>query len=235
MENNANDVIDQCTDLQNKPYRQASQVSLASICINHMFLYFPTLPDFSIRLLDAMGLGPSIIDPNGNSLANYAVAYGNTKAIYNLGLRGASFDRSLIQHVPSPLQYALDQKRYDLAEIMNQFKVDLNYQDLENSVMSLLNWAIVKDDKIAAEFLLKKGANPNLADEHGNVLLFYAIQTNPNSSIVSMLAMHPKIDFFKPNKFGTTPHQYMYGRLSKELIDIIEKKIEMLGLSAEEN
>ena len=94
---------------------------------------------------------------------------------------------------------------------------NLNYKSQEGTALAGLS---IRYDKDLAEHLLKKNADPNIADATGTTPLFWAVKSG-NKELVEMLLKY-KADKTLKDAMGMTPFEYALITDNKEIINLLK-------------
>lgn len=94
---------------------------------------------------------------------------------------------------------------------------DLNYKSQEGTALAGLS---IRYDKELTEHLLKKNADPNIADATGTTPLFWAVKSG-NKELVEMLLKY-KADKTLKDAMGITPFEYALKTDNKEIINLLK-------------
>lgn len=94
---------------------------------------------------------------------------------------------------------------------------DVNYKSQEGTALAGLS---VKYNKDLVEHLLKKNANPNIADSSGSTPLFWAVKFG-NKELAELLLKH-KADKSIKDSQGMTPFEYALQTNNKDLINLLK-------------
>ena len=111
----------------------------------------------------------------------------------------------------SPLILACYRGNKDVADFLIDNVKDINYKSREGTALAGLS---IKYNKELVEHLLKKKADPNIADETGYTPLFWAVKSG-NKELVEQLLQY-KADKTKKDAMGMTPFEYALQTNNKE-------------------
>ncbi|MBD3905868.1 ankyrin repeat domain-containing protein [Chryseobacterium sp. Ch-15] len=117
----------------------------------------------------------------------------------------------------SPLILACYRGNIEVAKFLIDNVKDVNYKSQEGTALAGLS---VKYNKELAEDLLKKGANPNIADSTGFTPLFWAVKFG-NVNLVELLLKH-KADKSVKDSQGMTPFEYALQTNNKDIINLLK-------------
>lgn len=105
----------------------------------------------------------------------------------------------------------------DVAKFLIDHVKDVNYKSREGTALAGLS---VKYNKELVESLLKKNADPNIADATGATPLFWAVKSG-NKELIELL-LHYKADKSKKDSMGMTPFEYALQTNNKEIINLLK-------------
>ena len=94
---------------------------------------------------------------------------------------------------------------------------NLDYKSQEGTALAGLS---IRYNKKLVEHLLKKNANPNIADANGTTPLFWAVKSG-NTELVELLLQY-KADKSMKDSMGMTPFEYALKTENKEIINILK-------------
>lgn len=117
----------------------------------------------------------------------------------------------------SPLILACYRGNKDVANFLIDNVKDINYKSREGTALAGLS---IKYNKELVEHLLKKKADPNIADETGYTPLFWAVKSG-NKELVEQLLQY-KADKTKKDAMGMTPFEYALQTNNKEIINLLK-------------
>lgn len=117
----------------------------------------------------------------------------------------------------SPLILACYRGNVEVANFLIDNVKDVNYKSQEGTALAGLS---VKYNKDLVEHLLKKNANPNIADSSGSTPLFWAVKFG-NKELVELLLKH-KADKSLKDSQGMTPFEYALQTNNNELINLLK-------------
>lgn len=117
----------------------------------------------------------------------------------------------------SPLILACYRGNTDVAKFLIDHVKDVNYQSKEGTALAGLS---VKYNKELTEALLRKNADPNIADATGYTPLFWAVKFG-NKELVELLLSY-KADKSKKDSMGMTPFEYALQTNNKEIINLLK-------------
>lgn len=117
----------------------------------------------------------------------------------------------------SPLILACYRGNTEVAKYLIDHVKDLNYKSKEGTALAGL---AVKYNKDLVERLLKKKADPNIADATGYTPLFWAVKFG-NKELVELLLQY-KADKTKKDSMGMTPFEYALKTDHKEIINLLK-------------
>ncbi|MGR3855959.1 MULTISPECIES: ankyrin repeat domain-containing protein [Chryseobacterium] len=121
------------------------------------------------------------------------------------------------EHGFSPLILACYRGNTDVADFLIENVKDVNYKSREGTALAGL---AIKYNKDLVEHLLKKKADPNIADETGYTPLFWAVKSG-NKDLVEQLLKY-KADKTKKDSMGMTPFEYALQTNNKEIINLLK-------------
>lgn len=117
----------------------------------------------------------------------------------------------------SPLILACYRGNTEVARYLIDHVKDVNYKSREGTALAGL---AVKYNKDLVERLLKKKADPNIADATGYTPLFWAVKFG-NKELVELLLQY-KADKTKKDSMGMTPFEYALKTDHKEIINLLK-------------
>ncbi|MDC8098471.1 ankyrin repeat domain-containing protein [Chryseobacterium rhizosphaerae] len=117
----------------------------------------------------------------------------------------------------SPLILACYRGNVEVAQFLIDHVKDVNYKSDEGTALSGLS---VKYNKDLVERLLKKNADPNIADTTGYTPLFWAVKFG-NKELVELLLKY-KADKTKKDSMGMTPFEYALKTDKKDIINLLK-------------
>ncbi|PXW08573.1 MULTISPECIES: ankyrin repeat domain-containing protein [Chryseobacterium] len=117
----------------------------------------------------------------------------------------------------SPLILACYRGNTDVADFLIENVKDVNYKSREGTALAGL---AIKYNKDLVEHLLKKKADPNIADETGYTPLFWAVKSG-NKDLVEQLLKY-KADKTKKDSMGMTPFEYALQTNNREIINLLK-------------
>lgn len=117
----------------------------------------------------------------------------------------------------SPLILACYRGNTEVANFLIDHVKDLNYKSQEGTALAGLS---IRYNRSLAEHLLKKNANPNIADGTGTTPLFWAVKSG-NKELVELLLKY-KADKTMKDSVGMTPFEYALKTDNKEIINILK-------------
>ncbi|UHO38824.1 ankyrin repeat domain-containing protein [Chryseobacterium capnotolerans] len=117
----------------------------------------------------------------------------------------------------SPLILACYRGNVEVAEFLINHVKDVNYKSKEGTALAGLS---VKYNKKLVEDLLKKNADPNIADPTGFTPLFWAVKFG-NKELAELLLKY-KADKTLKDSMGMTPFEYALKADNKEIINLLK-------------
>lgn len=117
----------------------------------------------------------------------------------------------------SPLILACYRGNTEVADFLIDHVKDLDYKSQEGTALAGLS---IRYNKDLAEHLLKKNANPNIADGTGTTPLFWAVKAG-NKELVELLLQY-KADKTMKDSAGMTPFEYALKTDNKEIINLLK-------------
>ena len=117
----------------------------------------------------------------------------------------------------SPLILACYRGNTDVADFLIDNVKDVNYKSREGTALAGL---AIKYNKDLVEHLLKKKADPNIADTTGYTPLFWAVKSG-NKELIEQLLKY-KADKKKKDSMGMTPFEYALQTNNKEIINLLK-------------
>ncbi|XP_046643175.1 serine/threonine-protein phosphatase 6 regulatory ankyrin repeat subunit B-like [Daphnia pulicaria] len=131
---------------------------------------------------------------DGETLLLIAILGNNVNAVRLLLEKGAD---STIRDERGYTPFHVAVINYTDPDILNLFlesgKVDIN-ETTPKFGRNALHMAVTKSNTAAADFLLSKGANPNVTDKDGDTPLHVAAEYAKDMDIVELLLNHPDVD-----------------------------------------
>ncbi|WP_228452126.1 ankyrin repeat domain-containing protein [Chryseobacterium sp. c4a] len=118
----------------------------------------------------------------------------------------------------SPLILACYRGNVEVAEFLIDHVKDVNYKSREGTALAGLS---VKYNRKLTEDLLKKNADPNIADDTGATPLFWAVKFG-NKELIELLLKY-KADKSIKDAMGMTPFEYALQTNKEEIINILKK------------
>ncbi len=132
-------------------------------------------------------------DPNGETPLLVAIRANYVNVVRNLLENGADPTvRDEYGYTPFHVAVMYDTDCNILNLLLESGKVDIN--ETTKYGMTALHMAIKQSNKATVEFLLTKGANPNVTDQYGNTPLHLAAQYAKDMDIVELLVNHKDVD-----------------------------------------
>ncbi|CAD7809552.1 hypothetical protein CHRY9390_02028 [Chryseobacterium aquaeductus] len=153
----------------------------------------------------------------------------NKKSVFDVARSGTVAElKDLMQHNPniinetnergfSTLILACYRGNKEVASFLIDNVKDLNYKSQEGTALAGLS---IRYDKELTEHLLKKNADPNIADATGTTPLFWAVKSG-NKELVEMLLKY-KADKTLKDEMGMTPFEYALKTDNKEIINLLK-------------
>lgn len=117
----------------------------------------------------------------------------------------------------SPLILACYRGNIEVAKFLIDHVKDVNYKSREGTALAGL---AVKYNRELTEALLKRNADPNIADATGYTPLFWAVKFG-NKELVELLLKY-KADKLKKDSMGMTPFEYALQTNNKEIINLLK-------------
>lgn len=105
----------------------------------------------------------------------------------------------------------------DVADFLIDHVKDVNYKSDEGTALAGL---AIQYNKDLVEHLLKKNADPNIADATGTTPLFWAVKSG-NKELVEILLKY-KADKIKKDSMGMTPFEYALQTNNIEIINLLK-------------
>nr|WP_315026186.1 ankyrin repeat domain-containing protein [uncultured Chryseobacterium sp.] len=165
----------------------------------------------------------------GIFLSSLLFAQEKTKSIFDIARSGSVDEvKELMKQNPevinqvnengfSPLILACYRGNVEVAKFLIDHVKDVNYKSKEGTALAGL---AVKYNRELAESLLKKNADPNIADTTGYTPLFWAVKFG-NKELVELLLRY-KADQSKKDSMGMTPFEYALQTNNKEIINLLK-------------
>lgn len=117
----------------------------------------------------------------------------------------------------SPLILACYRGNTEVAKFLIDHVKDVNYKSREGTALAGL---AVKYNRELTENLLKRNADPDIADSTGYTPLFWAVKFG-NKELVELLIQY-KADKTKKDSAGMTPFEYALQTNNKEIINLLK-------------
>lgn len=165
----------------------------------------------------------------GLFLSSLLSAQEKTKSIFDIARTGTVAEvQQLMKQNPdiinqtnengfSPLILACYRGNKDVADFLIDNVKDVNYKSREGTALAGL---AIKYNKDLVEHLLKKNADPNIADATGYTPLFWAVKAG-NKDLIEQLLRY-KADKTKKDSMGMTPFEYALQTNNKEIINLLK-------------
>ncbi|MCQ9640079.1 ankyrin repeat domain-containing protein [Chryseobacterium sp. WG14] len=162
-------------------------------------------------------------------LSSFLVAQEKVKSIFDIARSGTVTEvQELMKQNPdvinqtnengfSPLILACYRGNVEVAKFLIEHVKDVNYKSDEGTALSGLS---VKYNKELVERLLKKNADPNIADTTGYTPLFWAVKFG-NKELVELLLKY-NADKTKKDSMGMTPFEYALKTDKKDIINLLK-------------
>ncbi len=159
----------------------------------------------------------------------FTMAQEKAKSIFDLARTGTVAEvKDLMKQNPdiinqtnengfSPLILACYKGNVEVAEFLMDHVKDVNYKSQEGTALAGLS---VKYNKTLAEHLLRKNADPNIADATGTTPLFWAVKFG-NKELAELLLKH-KADKSIKDSQGMTPFEYALQTKNTEIINLLK-------------
>lgn len=117
----------------------------------------------------------------------------------------------------TPLILACYRGNTPVAEYLAENAKNINYSSSSGTALAAV---VVKGNIKLAELLLKKKADPNIADAGGMTPLLYAIQFK-NKELIELLLRH-KADKNQKDKQGKAPFEYAVDTRNQDIINLFK-------------
>lgn len=117
----------------------------------------------------------------------------------------------------SPLILACYRGNSEVADFLIDHVKDLDYKSQEGTALAGLS---IRYNKNLVEHLLKKNANPNIADGTGTTPLFWAVKSG-NKELVELLLKY-KADKVIKDSMGITPFEYALKSNNTDIINLLK-------------
>ncbi|MBD8083876.1 ankyrin repeat domain-containing protein [Chryseobacterium caseinilyticum] len=117
----------------------------------------------------------------------------------------------------SPLILACYRGNTEVADFLIDNVKDVDYKSQDGTALAGIS---VRHNRSLAEHLLKKNANPNIADGTGTTPLFWAVKSG-NKELVELLLQY-KADKSMKDSMGMTPFEYALKADNKEIINLLK-------------
>ncbi|MGG7440149.1 ankyrin repeat domain-containing protein [Chryseobacterium arthrosphaerae] len=165
----------------------------------------------------------------GLILSSLLSAQEKAKSIYDVARSGTVAEvKELMKQNPdiinqinengfSPLILACYRGNTEVAKYLIDHVKDLNYKSREGTALAGLS---IKYNKELTEYLLKKNADPNIADPTGFTPLFWAVKFG-NKELTELLLKY-KADKTLKDSMGMTPFEYALKADNKEIINLLK-------------
>lgn len=157
------------------------------------------------------------------------MAQDKTKSIFDIARNGTVAEvKELMKQNPdiinqtsesgfTPLILACYRGNVEVAKFLIDNVRDVNYRSGDGTALSGL---AVKYNKDLVEYLLKKNANPNIADANGATPLFWAVKFG-NMELTELLLKY-KADKTIKDSQRMTPFEYALQTNNKEIINLLK-------------
>lgn len=171
----------------------------------------------------------SLILVLGIFLNSLVLAQDKTKSIFDIARSGTVTEvKELMKQNPevinetnesgfSPLILACYRGNVEVAKFLIDHVKDVNFKSKEGTALAGLS---VKYNKDLVEGLLKRNADPNIADATGYTPLFWAVKFG-NKELVELLLKY-KADKSKKDSMGMTPFEYALQTNNKDIINLLK-------------
>ncbi|WP_238585056.1 ankyrin repeat domain-containing protein [Chryseobacterium sp. Leaf201] len=162
-------------------------------------------------------------------MCTFTMAQEKAKSIFDLARTGTVAEvKDLMKQNPdiinqtnengfSPLILACYKGNVEVAEFLMDHVKDVNYKSQEGTALAGLS---VKYNKTLTEHLLRKNADPNIADATGTTPLFWAVKFG-NKELTELLLKH-KADKSIKDSQGMTPFEYALQTKNTEIINLLK-------------
>lgn len=162
-------------------------------------------------------------------MCTFTMAQEKAKSIFDLARTGTVAEvKDLMKQNPdiinqtnengfSPLILACYKGNVEVAEFLMDHVKDVNYKSQEGTALAGLS---VKYNKTLAEHLLRKNADPNIADATGTTPLFWAVKFG-NKELTELLLKHEADKSIKDSQ-GMTPFEYALQTKNTEIINLLK-------------
>jgi ankyrin repeat protein len=117
----------------------------------------------------------------------------------------------------SPLILACYRGNVEVAKFLMDNVKDINYKSQEGTALAGLS---VKYNKDLVEYLLKRKADPNIADTTGTTPLIWAVKTG-NEELVKFLLEY-KANKEQPDNMGVKPFEYAIQTKKNNIINLLK-------------
>ena len=117
----------------------------------------------------------------------------------------------------SPLILACYRGNTKVADFLIDHVKDVNYKSSEGTALAGLS---IRYNKDLVEHLLKKNANPNIADSTGTTPLLWAIKSG-NKELIEILLKY-KADKTQKDSMGMSPFEYALQTNNTEIINLLK-------------
>lgn len=160
---------------------------------------------------------------------SFVSAQETTKSIFDIARSGTVAElKDLMKNNPdiinqtnergfSTLILACYRGNTEVADFLIDNVKDLNYKSQEGTALAGLS---IRYNKNLVEHLLKKKADPNIADATGTTPLLWAVKSG-NKELVELLLQY-KADKTQKDSMGMTPFEYALQTNNKDIINLLK-------------
>jgi ankyrin repeat protein len=146
-------------------------------------------------------------DENGEIPLFWAIRANNVIAVGLLLERGADPTRRNNNGL-TPIQVAVTQEKdFKILDLLLEYE-DVDIDDGGQSGYTVLHWAMATSNVTVVDFLLSKGANPNVADQNGATPLHVAAYCADKTDVLDLILEKEKVDINRRDKDGQTALHY---------------------------
>ena len=171
-----------------------------------------------IILMTICVLGFSLLSAQGKAKSVFDIARSGTVAEMKEAMKkNPNVINETNERGFSTLILACYRGNKEVAEFLIDHVKDVNYKSNEGTALAGLS---IQYNKDLVEHLLKKNADPNIADATGTTPLLWAVKSG-NRELVEILLKY-KADKTKKDSMGMTPFEYALKTDNKEIINLLK-------------
>lgn len=156
---------------------------------------------------------------------------GQTKNAYDIARSGTAAEMQMLMTTQpeainsadsrgfTPLILACYRGNVEVAKFLIENVKDLNYSSDEGTALAALS---INYNRELTEMLLRKTADPNIADGNGTTPLIWAVKQGNEELVALLLKYGAKKD--KADKLGVTPFEYAMQIKKPNIINLLKTK-----------